>query len=133
VQSRTHKGSYATELFPIFDVYFNLVIVMHIAIFVPEQAVMEAISPPYRLFTSANDFLKSQGKQAKFEVEFVGLSRSVKAQNGEYQINTHKTTDEVKSTQLIIVPALYGAWIQVINATAFKRREANFLALWPKS
>jgi transcriptional regulator GlxA family with amidase domain len=41
-------------------------------------------------------------------VEFVGLSRSVKAQNGEYQINTHKTTDEVKSTQLIIVPALYG-------------------------
>jgi hypothetical protein len=25
------------------------------------------------------------------------------------------------------------SWIQVINATAFKRREANFLALGPKS
>jgi hypothetical protein len=28
---------------------------------------------------------------------------------------------------------IYKAWIQVINATAFKRREANFLALGPKS
>jgi hypothetical protein len=27
----------------------------------------------------------------------------------------------------------FGPWIQVINATAFKRREANFLALGPKS
>jgi hypothetical protein len=27
----------------------------------------------------------------------------------------------------------FAPWIQVINATAFKRREANFFGQWPKS
>jgi hypothetical protein len=33
----------------------------------------------------------------------------------------------------ITIGLFYQPWIQVINATAFKRREANFLALGPKS
>ncbi len=81
---------------------------MHISVFVPEQAVIEAISPPYRLFTSANQFLQWQGKEPVFQVEFVGLSNSVAAQDGEYEIKTHKTLDQVKKTDLVILPALYG-------------------------
>lgn len=81
---------------------------MKISVFVPEQAVIEAISPPYRLFTSANLFLQQQGKTPLFEVEFVGLSKSVAAQDGEYEIKTHKTIAEVKKSDLVILPALYG-------------------------
>lgn len=81
---------------------------MHISVFVPEQAVIEAISPPYRLFTSANMFLQQQGREPVFDVQFVGLSKSVSAQDGEYEIKTHQTIDQVKKTDLVILPALYG-------------------------
>jgi transcriptional regulator GlxA family with amidase domain len=88
---------------------------MHISVFVPEQAVIEAISPPYRLFTSANDFLSWQGKDPIFEVEFVGLSSSVVVQNGEYEVKTHKTLEKVKNTDLVIIPALYGDVRQAVE------------------
>ncbi|MCB0646601.1 MAG: helix-turn-helix domain-containing protein [Saprospiraceae bacterium] len=81
---------------------------MNISIFVPEQAAIEAISPPYRLFTSANQFLSAAGLTPKFNVSFVGLSPSVKAQDGEYEVKMHYTIDEVKKTDLVIIPALYG-------------------------
>lgn len=75
---------------------------------VPEQAVIEAISPPYRLFTTANQFLASAGLPPKFHVEFVGLSDKVKAQDGEYEIKMHRTIAEVKHADIVIIPALYG-------------------------
>lgn len=81
---------------------------MHISILVPEQAVIEAVSPPYRLFKSANDFLQSQGKPALFDVNFVGSLPSIPAQDGEYSINVHQLYSEVIHTNLIIIPALYG-------------------------
>lgn len=93
---------------------------MHISVFVPEQAVMEAISPPYRLFTSANQFLIAQGKEAKFKVEFVGLSDVVKAQDGEYEIRTHRTIHDLQKTDLVILPALYGD----IGSALEKNKEA---------
>jgi transcriptional regulator GlxA family with amidase domain len=82
--------------------------VKHISIYVPQKAVMEAVSPPYRLFTTANEFLQASGRPALFEVEFVGLERQVKAQEGEYIIPTHRLIQEVRQTDLIIIPALYG-------------------------
>lgn len=81
---------------------------MHISIIVPEQGVIEAISPPYRLFKSANDFLAMQGHSPFFEVEFVGHNSSVDAQDGEYNVKIHQTIDKVAHTDLIIIPALYG-------------------------
>ena len=81
---------------------------MHISILVPHQGVIEAISPPYRLFRSANDFLSMQGKPALFQVQFVGPSESVQAQDGEYSIKIHRTMNKVLHTDLVIIPALYG-------------------------
>lgn len=81
---------------------------MHISIILPRQGVIEAISPPYRLFRSANDFLAMQGHPPFFKVEFVGLSESAEAQDGEYSIKVHQTIDKIISTDLIIIPALYG-------------------------
>ncbi len=81
---------------------------MHVSIVVPHQGVIEAISPPYRLFRSANDFLSMQGNPPVFQVQFVGLSESVQAQDGEYSIKIDQTIDKVIHTDLIIIPALYG-------------------------
>mgnify|MGYP000191583453 CR=1 FL=1 len=81
---------------------------MNISVLVPEQAVIEAISPPYRLFISANDFLRAMGREPIFDVEFVGLQKSVTAQDGEYEIKVHRQFSEQKATDLVIIPALYG-------------------------
>ncbi len=79
-----------------------------ISIYVPEKAVIEAISPPYRLFTTANQFLIAKGKKAQFEVEFVGMSKHVEANDGEYSIKTNRILKDVDQTDLVILPAIYG-------------------------
>jgi len=91
---------------------------MHISVYVPQHAVIEAISPAYRLFKTANDFLLAAGKKPKFEVEFVGLQKNVKANDGEYSIKMDRLIDEVKKTDLIFIPALYGNMKQAVNSNA---------------
>lgn len=80
----------------------------HVSVYVPRQAVIEGISPAYRLFKSANQFLASVGQPPLFAVEFVGLERQVKAQDGEYVVNMHRLVNEVTQTDLVVIPPLYG-------------------------
>lgn len=89
---------------------------MRISVFVPEQAVIEAISPAYRLFNAANQFLESAGNPPFFEVEYVGMSRDVKVQDGEYTVHTNRLLSEVSHTDLIVIPALYGDLDSAIEA-----------------
>ncbi|CAN5456404.1 helix-turn-helix domain-containing protein [soil metagenome] len=79
-----------------------------ISVYVPENAVIEAISPPYRLFTSANQFLQASGKEPLFEVEYVGLNNFVEANDGEYRIKINRLIEDVTKTDLVVLPALYG-------------------------
>lgn len=81
---------------------------MDICVLVPEQAAMEAISPPYRLFTTANQLLVSTGNTPKFNVYFAGQTKQVEAQDGEYLIKTHRSLDEITKADLVVIPALYG-------------------------
>jgi transcriptional regulator GlxA family with amidase domain len=89
---------------------------MRISVYVPQSAVIEAISPAYRLFKTANDFLTASGKKPKFEVEYVGLQKNVKANDGEYSIKTDRLVDEVKKTDFIFIPALYGNMKQAVSS-----------------
>ena len=50
----------------------------NIAILVPETAVIEAVADPRYMFTAVNEFIKSQGKPALFNVQLVGLTKEVK-------------------------------------------------------
>ena len=81
---------------------------LKIAVYVPQNGVIEAITPAYRLFKTANDFLVMQGKAARFEVLYFGLTPEIKANDGEYTIKVHCTIDEVKRPDLIVLPAVYG-------------------------
>ena len=91
---------------------------MRISVYVPQHAVIEAISPAYRLFKTANDFLAAAGKKPKFEVEYVGLHKSIKANDGEYSIKVDKLIDEIKKTDLIFIPALYGNMKTAVSRNA---------------
>jgi transcriptional regulator GlxA family with amidase domain len=81
---------------------------MIVSVFVPERAVIEAITPPYRSFKTANDFLLAAGKKTIFEVQYVGMKPAIEANDGEYSIKTDRLLSDVKKTDLIIIPAIYG-------------------------
>lgn len=79
-----------------------------ISILVPESSVMQAIADPQYLFSAVNQFLLSAGKSPYFQVELVGLKKQVNLNRGSYSIQTDKVISEVKKTDLIIIPALFG-------------------------
>ncbi|MBI3719772.1 MAG: helix-turn-helix domain-containing protein [Sphingobacteriales bacterium] len=80
----------------------------NIAILVPETAVVEAVADPRYMFTVINEFLKSQGHAALFNVQLVGLNKEVKLMDGIFTISVDATLKDARKPDLIIVPAMSG-------------------------
>jgi transcriptional regulator GlxA family with amidase domain len=91
---------------------------MQVSVFVPEYGVIEAITPPFRSFNTANEFLTAFGKKPVFEVEYVGLSQYVPANNGEYTIKTNRLLKDLDFTDLLIIPPTFGDTQQGVLANA---------------
>lgn len=107
---------------------------MKISVFVPEYGVIEAITPPFRSFTTANEFLTAFGKAPRFEVEYVGLNYDVPANNGEYTVKTHRLLKDVDHTDLLFIPPTFGSTNGGIVANAeaipyFKKLHENGTSL----
>ncbi|SKB34962.1 GlxA family transcriptional regulator [Daejeonella lutea] len=81
---------------------------MQISVFVPQYGVIEAITPAFRTFNTANEFLTTFGKKPIFQVEYVGLNEYVPANNGEYTIKTDRLLKDVGETDLLIIPPTFG-------------------------
>ena len=77
---------------------------MRISVFVPQYGVIEAITPAFRSFHTANEFLTVFGKEPAFQVEYVGLNEYVPANNGEYIIKTNRLLKDLVKTDLLIIP-----------------------------
>lgn len=91
---------------------------MQISVFVPEYGVIEAVTPPFRTFQTANEFLTVFGKKPIFTVEYVGLRDYVPANNGEYMIKTNRLLQDVSETDLLIIPPTFGDTAKGIQANA---------------
>lgn len=91
---------------------------MRISVFVPEYGVIEAITPPYRSFSTANEFLSAFGKAPIFEVEYVGLHEYVSANSGECTLKTSHLLQDVTETDLLIIPPTFGDIAKGIAANA---------------
>ena len=91
---------------------------MQISVYVPQHAVIEAITPAYRAFKTANDFLTAFGKKPLFNVEYVGLSPYIPTNDGEYTVRVDKLLKDVSKTDLLILPALYGDISMALSANA---------------
>lgn len=91
---------------------------MRVSIFVPAQGVIEGITPPFRTFNTANDFLIAAGKEPLFEVEYVGLTEQVSASSGEYMIKTHRILQDLSETDLLVIPPTFGSMEMGIKANA---------------
>ncbi|QNL52601.1 helix-turn-helix domain-containing protein [Olivibacter sp. SDN3] len=91
---------------------------MQISVFVPEYGVIEAVTPPFRTFHTANEFLTTFGKKPMFKVEYVGLNEYVPANNGEYMIKTDRLLKDVTETDLLIIPPAFGDTAKGVQANA---------------
>jgi transcriptional regulator GlxA family with amidase domain len=91
---------------------------MRISVFVPQYGVIEAITPAFRSFHTANEFLTTFNKEPIFKVEYVGLTEYVPANNGEYTIKTDRLLKDVSETDLLIIPPTYGDTLKGIQANA---------------
>ncbi len=81
---------------------------MKISILVPENSVMQAIADPQYLFSAVNQFMTMAGKQPFFDVQLVGFKNQVKINGGMFSVNPSQLLKDVKQTDLIIIPALFG-------------------------
>lgn len=80
----------------------------HISILVPIGAILASLEGSRQLFTQVNGFLAQQSASPLFEVQLVGLTMDTKVSGGLFTVNAQTTIDQVKKTDLIIIPAIDG-------------------------
>ena len=59
----------------------------HVSILVPESAVLAAIDDPRYMFTAANEFLESTGREPLFNVQLVGRTKEVQLHNRSFTVH----------------------------------------------
>jgi transcriptional regulator GlxA family with amidase domain len=87
----------------------------HITILVPQGAILGSVEGPRQLLTGVNAYAASMGKPPLFDIQLVGLKNETPLVNGTYTIRTAKVIDEIKKTDLIIIPAIDGELGQAIS------------------
>lgn len=80
----------------------------HISILIPHGAILGSLEGSRQLLTQVNDFVKDKGNGPIFKVQLVGLTRETKVAGGLFTVNTDVLIDDVKKTDLIIIPAIDG-------------------------
>jgi transcriptional regulator GlxA family with amidase domain len=80
----------------------------HISILVPKGAILGSLEGTRQLFTQVNEFMKAKDEPPVFNVQLVGLSNSTPLVGGLFTANSDATIEDVKKTDLIIIPALDG-------------------------
>ncbi|MBT0608284.1 GlxA family transcriptional regulator [Aequorivita echinoideorum] len=81
---------------------------MNISILVPEHSVMQAVADPQYLFSTVNQFEINKGREPIFNIQLVGQKKQVKINDGLFSVRPTHLLQEVKQTDLIIIPALFG-------------------------
>jgi transcriptional regulator GlxA family with amidase domain len=79
-----------------------------VSILVPECSVMQAVADPQYLFSAVNQFLAVSGQTPLFHVELVGTKKEMKLNDGMFSVFTDRLVKDIKKTDLIIIPALFG-------------------------
>lgn len=79
----------------------------HITILVSKGAILGNIEGPRQVFTEANQYLSQTGRPPVFDVHLAGHSQASQLNDGLYTITT-EVFDDIRETDLIIIPAMYG-------------------------
>ncbi|AYL95712.1 GlxA family transcriptional regulator [Mucilaginibacter celer] len=80
----------------------------HVSILIPNEAVLASIVDARTIFTGANDFLQSMGREPVFEVQMIGLAWDTKVHNGMFSVHSDLLLSDLHRTDIIIIPAISG-------------------------
>ncbi len=87
----------------------------HISILIPKgQYSIVNIAGAFQILNWANDLFFQQTRKRLYRVEFVGYAKPAKDQQGLYTVSPSKSIDEIRQTDLIILPAIHGDLSQAI-------------------
>jgi transcriptional regulator GlxA family with amidase domain len=102
VQKRHSKGLVATIAL------FNFDYMIHISILIPKGSILASLEGSRQLFAQVNQFVKMKGGAPLFKIELVGLDKETKVSGGLFTVNADALLNDVKQTNLIIIPAIDG-------------------------
>lgn len=80
----------------------------HISILVPEGAILGSLEGSRQLLTQVNQFFAMRGAPPVFNVQLVGIAREMPCSGGRFTVHADVLIDDLKKTDLIIIPALDG-------------------------
>src|SRR6266700_7078686 len=81
----------------------------HVSILIPNgPSSLVNIEGTHQILSEVNSFLASKGEAPVFKIQLVGLSKETSQRNGTITISPDCLVGEVKKTDLIIIPALFG-------------------------
>ena len=87
----------------------------HISILVPKKAILGSLEGSRQLLTQVNEFFKTKGEAPIFKVQLVGLTKETPLSGGLFTANADVLLEEVKKTDLIIIPAIDGEIEQALE------------------
>jgi transcriptional regulator GlxA family with amidase domain len=76
-----------------------------VAILALNDAVSASIADPVIMFNGVNEFLAGKGKPPLFDVQLVGLKKSVRLHNGFFTVHADVLPENMKKADLVIIPA----------------------------
>jgi transcriptional regulator GlxA family with amidase domain len=93
----------------------------HISIIIPlGHSSLPNIDGTHQILTEVNKFCALMGQEPVFKIQLVGLSKAQTQRNGLYTISPEVLINDVKKTDLIIMPAMHGDQKEAIeNNKAF--------------
>src|SRR4051794_37199724 len=80
----------------------------HLSILALEDATINCIDSSYQILNRVNDFLRYQKRDPFYQVEIVGTKKQVRLSHGLYNINVSSTIDEIRKTDVIVIPIICG-------------------------
>lgn len=91
----------------------------HVSILVPNgHASVVNIEGSHHIFNEVNTVLAEMGKPKLFNVQLAGTAKEASQRNGLFTISPDVMIDEVKKTNLIIIPAIHGNPADVMKNNA---------------
>ena len=88
----------------------------HISILIPHgHTSVVNIEGTHQIFNEVNTVRAEMDKPPLFKVQLVGISNETSQRNGLFTINPEVLIQDVKKTDLIIIPAIHGEPHQVMD------------------
>jgi transcriptional regulator GlxA family with amidase domain len=78
----------------------------HVSILPLYDATLTSIDSSHQIFSRINDFMKYQRKPPYYDVEVTGVVKRTKLNKGLYTIEADKTIDQIKKTDVVVIPLL---------------------------